>query len=105
MSNDEAKKQGWNEYFKLSSEMLDDEKKHYDEHWVNELLGSPAALISVVETKIARAVLAERKRIRQKAEEWVSEMRGHDGECGCKSEAEILERFINHDDFTEGSKI
>jgi hypothetical protein len=34
-----------------------------DNHWALPLLGSPSALVSVIETKIARAELAERRRI------------------------------------------
>jgi hypothetical protein len=41
----------------------------------------------------------ERERIEKVAWNWISEMRGHDGECNCKHEASVLQQFIQHDDF------
>ena len=41
----------------------------------------------------------ERDRIRNLAEDWVSEMRGHDGECNCKNDSNVLQRFIKHNEF------
>lgn len=47
-----------------------DEETEYDDydgvvesHWALPLIDTPHALVSVIETKIARAVLAERRRI------------------------------------------
>jgi hypothetical protein len=41
----------------------------------------------------------ERQRIQKIAENWISEMRGHDGECNCKHESNVLQQFIEHNDF------
>ena len=38
-------------------------EKFVAEHWCQDLLDTPGALVSVIETKISRAVLAERRRI------------------------------------------
>jgi hypothetical protein len=100
----EEQKKAWADYFQLSAEILADEEKHYAEHWVNDHLDTPQVLVNIIETKIARAVLAERDRIRYVAEQWISEARGHDGECDCRKQSEMLENFINHDDFNEGRK-
>lgn len=94
------RKQAWAEYFQLSAEMVADEEKFYEQHWANELFDSPHALISVIETKISRAVLAEQNRIKKAAETWVSELEGHDGECNCSVQAKVLTQFIQHEDFT-----
>jgi hypothetical protein len=98
----EEREEAMREYLEFSAELAKDEEKFMSEHWANDLLDSPHALISVIETKIARAVLGERRRIKKVAEDWISEMRGHDGECDCKQNSRILENFINHDDFNEG---
>jgi hypothetical protein len=100
---EEEKIKAMREYLELSAELAEDEDKYMSEHWANDLLDAPVALISVIETKIARSALAERRRIKKVAEDWISEMRGHDGECDCKEKASILENFINHDEFNEGS--
>lgn len=39
------------------------QEKAYAGHWANDLLDKPHALISVIETKISRAAIAERERI------------------------------------------
>lgn len=44
-------------------------------------------------------VVSERERVVKVAEHWISEMLGHDGECSCKHEANILQQFIDHPDF------
>ena len=41
----------------------------------------------------------ERRRIRELAEAWISEMRGHDGECNCRRDSNILQNFIEHEEF------
>ena len=41
----------------------------------------------------------EQDRIASLALNWISEMRGHDGECSCRHEASILQQFIEHPDF------
>jgi len=43
----------------------------------------------------------ERQRIRNVALNWIDEMRGHDGECNCRHDANILQEFIEHNDFNE----
>ena len=95
-----------NEYLEWMSsneykEMAEAEDKFFTEHWANDLLDAPHALISVIETKISRAVLAERRRTTDLAWNWISEMRGHDSYCNCRHEATILQQFIEHSDFTE----
>jgi len=47
----------------LDADELQAEEEFLDNHWANDMLDSPHALIAVIETKIARAVIAERKRI------------------------------------------
>ena len=47
----------------LDPDELQAEQEFLDNHWANDLLDAPHALIAVIETKIARAVLAERERI------------------------------------------
>ena len=42
----------------------------------------------------------ERERIRNVAQQWISEMRGHDGECNCKNDSDVLQQFIEHDEFS-----
>jgi hypothetical protein len=46
----------------------------------------------------------ERERITRVALDWISEMRGHDSDCDCEKKAEILEQFINHDEFKGKNK-
>jgi hypothetical protein len=41
----------------------------------------------------------ERQRIKEIAWNWIDEMRGHDGDCSCKNDANILQQFIEHNDF------
>jgi len=53
-----------NDYFgSLDPDELEAEEEFFENHWANDLLDAPHALIAVIETKIARAVLAERERI------------------------------------------
>jgi len=47
----------------LDPDELQAEQEFFENHWANDLLDAPHALIAVIETKIARAVLAERERI------------------------------------------
>jgi hypothetical protein len=46
----------------------------------------------------------ERQRISNLAQEWIAELRGHDGECNCKHEASVLQTFIDHPDFKGENK-
>jgi hypothetical protein len=41
----------------------------------------------------------ERQRIKKAAWDWIDEMQGHDGECNCKHDANVLQQFIEHNDF------
>ena len=41
----------------------------------------------------------ERRRIRELAETWISEMRGHDGDCSCRHDSNVLQNFIEHGEF------
>ncbi len=53
-----------NDYFgSLDPDELEAEQEFLDNHWANDLLDAPHALIAVIETKIARAVIAEREQI------------------------------------------
>jgi len=97
----EEKKKAWEEYFQLSAEMVEEELEYYKNHWVNDHLHTPETLINIVDTRIARAVVAERTRIYELAKQWISEAHGHDGECDCERKTEMLENFINHDEFHE----
>ena len=45
-----------------SSSMIKEEDRIFAEHWANDLISTPHALISVIETKIARAEIAAEKR-------------------------------------------
>lgn len=54
-----------------------------------------------VEGTTVNPAVAERERIRETVKMWVSELEGHDGECDCKIQAEVLQQFINHDDFNK----
>jgi hypothetical protein len=47
----------------LDPDELQAEQEFLDNHWANDLLDAPHALIAVIETKIARAVIAEREQI------------------------------------------
>jgi len=47
----------------LDPDELQAEQEFLDNHWANDLLDAPHALIAVIETKIARAVIAEREKI------------------------------------------
>ena len=47
----------------LDPNELQAEQEFLDNHWANDLLDAPHALIAVIETKIARAVIAEREQI------------------------------------------
>jgi hypothetical protein len=53
-----------NEYLgSLDPDEFQAEEDFLNNHWANDMLDAPHALIAVIETKIARAVIAERKRI------------------------------------------
>jgi hypothetical protein len=64
------------------------------EHWSQDLLDTPEALVSVIETKISRAVLAERRRIIDLIDREVSEWLSHDGSCDCELRGEEGKRLI-----------
>ena len=46
-----------------NQDLIEEEEKFLSEHWANDLLDSPHALIAVIETKIARAVIAREREI------------------------------------------
>jgi len=53
-----------NNYFgSLDPDEFRAEQEFLDNHWANDMLDAPHALIAVIETKIARAVIAERNQI------------------------------------------
>jgi len=47
----------------LDQDEFQAEEDFLNTHWANDMLDAPHALIAVIETKIARAVIAERERI------------------------------------------
>jgi hypothetical protein len=51
-------------------EMAESEEKFLAEHWANDLLDSPHALIAAIETKIARAVIARENEIVEMLEDF-----------------------------------
>jgi hypothetical protein len=103
-NNNKERMESWHEYFIISAEMKEAEEKFYANHWVHDHLDTPETLINILETKISRAVLAERARIKKVAENWISELNGHDGECDCAVQAKVLDNFIKHDDFNDKAK-
>jgi hypothetical protein len=53
-----------NEYLgSLDPDEFQAEEDFLNNHWANDMLDAPHALIAVIETKIARAVIAERNQI------------------------------------------
>jgi len=38
----------------------------------------------------------ERERIIKIANDWIDEANGHDGECACKHDAIVLEKFVSY---------
>jgi len=72
------------------------EQEAMEGHWANDLLDSPWVLISVIETKLARAALSREQEIIDLAKEWIDEYEGHDGECECRIKAEGLKSFIDY---------
>lgn len=60
---------------------------------------TPESLYRLQSETWAQGAQFEQERIMRVARDWISEMRGHDGECNCKHEATILQKFIEHVDF------
>jgi hypothetical protein len=71
-------------------EMSEADDKFFAEHWANDLLDAPHALIAVIETKIARAVIAREREIIKLLEE---ERLKHVPWCG-KEECLMCERTV-----------
>jgi hypothetical protein len=63
---------------------------------------TPEGLYTLQSETWSQGAEAENKRISDLAENWISEMRGHDGECNCKHDANILQQFVEHSDFKRG---
>ncbi len=63
--NEADRRKAWEDY--LSSpeyaEIAEAEEKMLEEHWANDFLDAPHALISMIETKIARAELGREREI------------------------------------------
>jgi hypothetical protein len=70
--------------------MSEADDKFFAEHWANDLLDAPHALIAVIETKIARAVIAREREIIKLLEE---ERLKHVTWCG-KEECLMCERTV-----------
>lgn len=51
------------EYIAELKDEAEDYARFVEEHWSQDLLDKPGALVAVIETRIARAVLAERRRV------------------------------------------
>lgn len=61
-----------NEYLgSLDADELQEEQEFFDNHWANDLLDAPHALIAVIETKIARAVIAREREIIKLLEDYI----------------------------------
>jgi hypothetical protein len=63
------------------------EQEFLDSHWANDMLDAPHALIAVIETKISRALLGERRRIVQVLTENCSDY--HTALMGCECSVQI----------------
>jgi len=63
------------------------EQQFLDNHWVNDMLDAPHALIAVIETKISRALLGERRRVIQVLTENCSDY--HTALMGCECSVQI----------------
>lgn len=78
------------------------QENFFNTHWANDLLDKPAALICVIETKIVRAALAERRKIIAAIEDrWDKHCEGERdvGECSvCFLYNDIISaiNFIDH---------
>jgi hypothetical protein len=66
---------------------VQEEEEFLDNHWVNDMLDSPHALIAVIETKLSRALLGERRRIVQVLTENCSDY--HTALIGCECSVQI----------------
>ena len=80
-----------NDYFgSLDPDELEAEEEFFENHWANDLLDAPHALIAVIETKIARAVLAERERIYKAVYDYFRLFDGASNRTHKISEAELI---------------
>ena len=80
-----------NDYFgSLDPDELEAEEEFFENHWANDLLDAPHALIAVIETKIARAVLAERERIYKAVYDYFRLFDGASNRTHKISEAELM---------------
>lgn len=82
-------------YFELSNMLWEEEEKFFAEHWANDLLDSPHSLISVIETKISRAVLAERRRIIDLIRPLGCEANGVEHDCNVPLKDYTANQIIN----------
>jgi hypothetical protein len=71
----------------LDADELQEEQEFLDNHWVNDMLDAPHALIAVIETKLSRALLGERRRIVQVLTENCSDY--HTALIGCECSVQI----------------
>jgi hypothetical protein len=83
---------------------LCDEHNENNEDNEDKEMGDKITLKSESLDKLTEYWIAEGKRVATErivrlALDWISEMRGHDGECNCRQDATVLEKFIQHDDF------
>ena len=100
-NNREQKIDALKEMIRLGEELraADPETFDVNEHWVNNPLISPKSKVYQFEEWEKRIRKEERERVSKVAQNWISEMRGHDGECNCKHEATVLQQFIEHEEF------
>jgi hypothetical protein len=63
------------------------EEDFLDNHWANDMLDAPHALIAVIETKISRAALGERRQIIDKLKENCNTY--HTALMGCECSVQI----------------
>jgi len=90
---------------RLTEEIRSADPETFDanEHWINNPLISPVSKVQMFEEWDARVRREELERVTRVAEQWISELRGHDGECNCTHEANVLQQFIEHEEFRSKS--
>jgi hypothetical protein len=80
------------------AELAEAEEKALAEHWANDLLDAPHALIAVIETKIARAEIQAEKRTEERIikniKSRISDLRACSKQDNCQEFASLIETYI-----------
>ena len=86
---------------RMTEELRASDPETFDanQHWINNPLISPISKVHMFAEWEERIRREERERITRVAEQWISEMRGHDGEYDCRHESNVLQQFIEHEEF------